>query len=97
MSGPELVVLGNGVMGSDIALSLALAGDAVVMWGRSEASLGRSRERMVRNADFVAAEGLATPTEADGAVARVEMTTNLQAAMAGATYVIEAVSEDAAL
>ena len=60
MSGRPQAVLGSGVMGADIALSLALGGETVRLWGRREEGLDAARARLRAGALFVAAEGLAT-------------------------------------
>lgn len=87
-------VLGTGVMGSDIALSLALAGEEVRVWGRRAAGLDESRARLRRNLTFLVAEGL----ERDpSAAARISWTTRRAEALAGAAFACEAVTENVAL
>lgn len=89
-------VLGSGVMGADIALSLSLGGEQVRLWGRREQGLASARERIALGAAFVADHGLATREAAEAAVARVRTTTELPEAMEGASYGIEAITEDLA-
>lgn len=93
MSGRPQAVLGSGVMGADIALSLALGGETVRLWGRREEGLDAARVRLRAGALFVAAEGLATEAEAGAALERVEPTTDRPRALDGVEIAIEAVAE----
>lgn len=93
MSDRPQAVLGSGVMGADIALSFALGGEVVRLWGRREEGLAAARERMRANVAFVSSEGLVTEPDAAAALARVELTTERGRALDGVEVAIEAVSE----
>lgn len=93
MSARPQALLGAGVMGADIALSLALGGETVRLWGRREEGLAAARERMRANAAFVAGEGLTSGPEAEAALARIEPTTDRSRALDGVEIAIEAISE----
>ncbi len=86
-------MLGAGVMGADIALSLALGGESVRLWGRREEGLAAAGVRLRENAAFVAGEGLATGPAVEAALARAEATTERARALDGVEIAIEAVSE----
>lgn len=81
-------------MGSDVALSLALGGEEVTVWGRREAGVTESRARAGRNAAFLVAEGLETD---ETALDRISWTTDRARALAGAAFACEAVTEELAL
>ncbi len=87
-------VLGSGVMGADIALSLALGGERVSVWGRREAGLEEARSRARRNAAFLVGEDL---EQDESALERISWTTDRARALAGASFACEAVTEDAGL
>ncbi len=87
-------VLGTGVMGSDIALSLALGGEEVRVWGRRAAGLEESRARARRNAAFLVVEGLERD---ESALERITWTTERARALEDVVFACEAVSEELAL
>ena len=90
---PACAVLGSGTMGAQIALSLALGGAQVTLWGRRAASVARAEERIRAAASFLVAEGLE-----DRAPARaregISATTEIDEAVSSAGFVIEAVIEE---
>lgn len=94
---PVCAVLGPGTMGAQIALSLALGGATVRLWGRKAEALSSALERCGDGFDFLAAEGLATPSQRTGVLARITPVPDLQGAVAGAGFVIEAAVEDIAV
>ena len=87
-------VVGSGVMGADIALSLALGGLTVNLWGRRESGVDEALTRIRNGALGLASEGIVASAEVTMAVGRIAGTANLATATAGARFVIEAVSED---
>ena len=89
-------VLGAGTMGAQIALSLALGGLPVRLWGRRDASLPAAMERVGAAFDFLAASGLADADEREAVLARIDTTTELSEAVGGTgrAFVIEAVAEE---
>lgn len=91
---PRCAVLGNGTMGAQIALSLALGGAKTVLWGRRPESLGASLTRAGEAYDFLVEAGLASPEDKSAILARIATTSDLAAAVRDAAFVIEAVAED---
>ncbi len=91
------VVVGAGTMGAGIALLLARHGVAVRLVARGGASVERAMARIERALAFLAEEGDLAPADATRAFARVQPSTDLPAALAGADLVLEAVTEDPAV
>lgn len=94
---PICAVLGAGTMGAQIALSLALGGASVRLWGRRAESLPAAVERMAQGYRMLAANGLADAEAEAGTLARIATTGAIDEAVAGAGFVIEAVAEDLAV
>ncbi len=94
---PGTAVLGAGTMGAQIALSLALGGAHVHLWARRAESLADSATRMDGAIDVLAENGLADPSDKSEILARIEHTTDLDHAVYGRDFVIEAISEDVSL
>lgn len=90
-------VLGSGTMGAHIALSLALAGFPVTLWGRRAETLDPALKRCGEAFDFLAGEGLAEAGERDAVLERIVVDASLEAAVAGKAFIIEAVAEDLAV
>jgi 3-hydroxybutyryl-CoA dehydrogenase len=88
----RVCVLGSGVMGAGIALSLALHGEEVRLWGRREEGVEAAAHQIDAGARFMAAQGLTDRDAVD-----VELTTHFERALDGADFAIEAVTEDLAL
>lgn len=84
-------------MGAQIALSLALGGARVRLWGRGKESLPEAEARMGEAFDFLAAAGLADAGAKPDVQARISTTGSLADAVAGADFAIEAVAEDMAV
>ncbi len=80
-------------MGAQIALSLALGGADVSLWGRRRESLDDARERIDDAAEFMTGEGLHERAN-EVANRRIDATDDFEEAVAGAEFVIEAVAED---
>lgn len=94
---PVCAVLGPGTMGSDIALSLALGGAAVRIWGRREETLPVAMERAGAGFDFLVAQGLADVGDREEVLARISPDSDMAGAVDGAGFVIEAAVEDIAI
>ena len=95
--GPEVrraVVVGAGLMGHGIAQVFALGGIAVTMQDRTDAILSAAVERIRRNLAAFVEAGLATPGEAEAAVARIRCTTDLAESVRQADFVTESIVED---
>lgn len=91
---PSCAVLGSGTMGAHIALSLALGGASVTLWGRRPDSLNPALNRCAEGFDFLAEQGLADASQRDATLARLQAEPDLESAVAGKGFVIEAVAED---
>lgn len=93
----KCAVLGAGTMGSQIALSLALGGARVTLWGRREESLAPAHATCGVSFDFLAKNGLANIGDRDDVLRRIDTTSNFGSAVDGKGFVIEAISEDLSL
>ncbi len=91
---PVCAVLCPGTMGAQIALSLALGGAAVRLWGRRAEALSPALERCAADYDFLAGEGLAEPDDRGAILSRISTHVELAEAVAGSGFVIEAAAED---
>lgn len=89
-----IAVLGSGTMGAQIALSLAVGGANVRIWGRRPEALPEALRRCEDAFDFLAAEGLADVRTRDAVMSRLTAHQEIAEAVAGAGVVIEAVAED---
>lgn len=95
MNGIEhVVVVGGGIMGSGIAQVVATAGLRVTVVDLDDGALQSTRARMEKSLGrFVKSEKL-SQEQADAALARLELTTDLAAAAGAADHAIETVVED---
>jgi 3-hydroxybutyryl-CoA dehydrogenase len=90
----NVVVVGGGTMGNGIAQVVAQSGLRVTVVDVSEEALERALARIGRSLErFVKSERL-TREEADAVRGRIETSTELEQAAAGADHVIETVIED---
>jgi len=94
---PVCTVLGAGTMGAQIALSLALGGAAVRLWGRRAESLDPALARCGDGFDFLSEQGLAEAADRDTVLSRITLEPDLAKAVSGAGFVIEAAAEDLAV
>jgi 3-hydroxybutyryl-CoA dehydrogenase len=90
----KLCVIGAGTMGHGIAQVGATAGYEVVLRDVEEAVLDEAMDSIEENLDGAVAHDKLTEGEAADALSRIEATTDLDAAVEGADFVIEAVPED---
>ncbi len=91
---PGCAVLGSGTMGAQIALSLALGGASVTLWGRREETLPAALDRCAQAFDFLVEHGLAEAGDRAATLARIRPDPHLNTAVTGNGFVIEAVAED---
>lgn len=89
----KVVVLGGGIMGNGIAQLAATAGDDAVIRDVGEAPLERAFAAIEKSLARFVKSGKLTQADADAARARLSGTTDLEAAVADADVVIEAVPE----
>jgi len=91
----RLGVVGCGQMGSGIAEVSARAGLAVVVVEATEQAARSGQERLARSLRRAVEGGKLPEAEAEAALARVQLTTELEA-LAGCDLVVEAIVEDGA-
>lgn len=89
----KCAVLGAGTMGAQIALSLALGGANVMLWGRRSGSLQPALERCVDAFDFLAKNDLVDPANKVNTISRITLSDKLED-VADCDIIIEAVAED---
>lgn len=89
----KILVVGSGAMGSQIGMVCALSGYEVAIQDVDEGMLEKARRqlesRMARNVE----KGRASREDVDAAFARMNFTTDLKSAAAGADFAIEAAVE----
>ncbi len=90
----RVAVIGTGMMGPGIALTLALAGHPVMLFGRSTASLARGLAAVDAGLQQLRDERLTTARSAQAARRRIQGSTDLAAAVARAAFVFESVAEE---
>jgi 3-hydroxybutyryl-CoA dehydrogenase len=93
----SIAVIGAGIMGSGVAQVSAAAGYKVAVQDVSEEALRRSRTGIESSLAKLASKGRMTREKADEALANIELTTDLEKAVAGKELVIEAVFENLAV
>ncbi|AFQ44301.1 3-hydroxyacyl-CoA dehydrogenase family protein [Desulfosporosinus meridiei] len=86
--------LGTGTIGPGIALTFALAGYQVNMYGRTQASIEGGIKRIAEILQRFDDHGLVDTSEMPLIMERIRGVTTLEEAMAGADFVIESISED---
>ncbi len=84
-------------MGAGIALSLALGGATVRLWGRRAEALPAALDRAAAGFDFLVTQGLDDPAERAATLARITTEADLGRAVDGAGFIIEAAAEDVAI
>jgi 3-hydroxyacyl-CoA dehydrogenase len=88
-----VAVVGAGVMGHGIAQLFAQAGSAVLLHDTDERRLAAGLAAMDDSLALLVEEQVLTARDAAAARARVRPTTDLEAALAGAGFVVEAIPE----
>jgi 3-hydroxyacyl-CoA dehydrogenase len=89
----RVAVIGAGLMGHGIAGIFALAGFPVRLCDTSPDRLEAALRSIAEELGLLAGEGLVGRSEADAATSRIEPTTELERAVAGADVVTEAIPE----
>jgi 3-hydroxybutyryl-CoA dehydrogenase len=90
----RVLVVGAGLMGRGIAQVFASRGCAVSLTDVGDEILARSLEEIRRSLVRLAEWGLGEPGEVEPTLARIRITTDLDAAAPGVDLAVEAVSED---
>ncbi|WP_435216551.1 3-hydroxyacyl-CoA dehydrogenase family protein [Streptomyces sp. bgisy034] len=93
----KVAVIGAGTMGSGIAQLCASTGHDISLVDTSEAQLERAGTAVTSSLDRFVAKDRMTREAADGALRRLEFTTELEQAVSGARVVVETVVEDLAV
>jgi 3-hydroxybutyryl-CoA dehydrogenase len=88
-----IAVVGAGTMGAQIALQCAVHQYPVRLYSRSAATLERAAQGQVRELEQRLAQQLITATEKERILGRIQRTTQLEEAAAGADLVIESAPE----
>lgn len=94
MSAARVAVLGTGMMGPGIAVTLALAGHSATLFGRTPEGLQRGVDRLERGLDQLRGGGLVTARRASAARRRIQTSTDLASAVGGAEFVFESIVEE---
>jgi 3-hydroxybutyryl-CoA dehydrogenase len=89
----RILVVGSGTMGSQIGLAAALAGYETTVQDISGQMLARARTQLAARLEATVAKGRLDAADAEGALGRLSFATDLEAAAAGADFVIEAATE----
>ena len=89
----KIAVLGAGTMGPGIATTYALHGYTTGVYSRTQETLSRAKSVIESNLKLYTEEGLTTDKAAQDALARVQYTTDLAAAVKDAWYVAETIVE----
>jgi 3-hydroxybutyryl-CoA dehydrogenase len=89
-----VAVIGTGMMGPGIALTLALAGHPLRLFGRSADSVARGLAAVDRGLQQLRAERLTTARSASAARRRIQGSTDLAATVSQAAFVFESVAEE---
>jgi 3-hydroxybutyryl-CoA dehydrogenase len=90
----RIAVIGPGMMGHAIAQEFASAGYAVMLYGRSDKRLQQALQKMERNLKELAGWDIISSDEVRPTLDRIEKTTALEEAGAGADLVVESIIED---
>lgn len=93
----SIAVIGSGLMGRGIAYVSALGGYRTLLHDLSGDALEKALARIGKDLDEGVARGKVQAGDAAAALARIEPVTELESAVAGADFVVEAIPEDLAL
>lgn len=94
LSGTNVGVIGAGSIGSSLALLCALRGAEVIVCFRSDGSLQRCKEQIEASLNLLLSESLVTPAKAQSARQKIAYQTGIDAGLARADAVFEAVAEE---
>ena len=89
-----VAVIGAGLMGRGIAYAAALGGYRTLLHDVTPGALDRAVDRMRQDLEEGVARGKVEPAARDETLSRLGATADIEAAAAGADFVIEAVPED---
>jgi 3-hydroxybutyryl-CoA dehydrogenase len=89
----NVLVVGAGAMGSQIAMTAALAGYEVALQDIDEGMLAQAKSQLGERIDRSVSKGSISRTKADAAFDRLSLTTDLATPAANTDFVIEAATE----
>ncbi len=93
MSNEKISVIGSGTMGAGIAQVCVLAGFDVTMQDINQAQVEAAQSQIARFIRRAAEKGQLTQAEAEAAISRLSVTTDLAQVAEGASWIIEAIYE----
>ena len=96
MTTPRIAIIGAGLMGSGISAVAALAGNEVVLFDADPAAVERGLAAAAAHVRQLVEGGLVSAQAGERALPRLRGEAKLDAALAGAFWVIEAISENLA-
>lgn len=89
----NIAIIGSGLMGHGIALIFASRGHTVALMDLKEDLLAEAIEQIRSNLTLMAQKGVGRVEDIEASMGRIRTTTNLNEAVAGAQFVVEAVFE----
>ena len=90
----NIAVLGSGIMGHGIAQSFLMGGYEVMLFDISEPILDTARAHVKKNLELFFKSDLIKETDIAACAQRLSTTTDLEKAVSGADFIIEAAPED---
>lgn len=96
MTYPEIkkvALYGIGIIGAGWATGLSVKGVDVALYGRSDESLEKARQKVANNFAGMVEGGLLTQTQVDDALTHITYTTDVAVALADVQLVVESVAE----
>ncbi|MFY4777340.1 3-hydroxyacyl-CoA dehydrogenase family protein [Metabacillus sp. RGM 3146] len=90
----NLSIIGSGTMGHSIALSAAIAGLEINIWGTDEQDINRGKLGIKEKAGMLKENDVISDAEYEKVFSLIHFTDSLEKCVAEATYVIEAVPEN---
>ena len=90
----NIAVLGSGIMGHGIAQSFLMGGYPVMLFDISEPILATARAHIQRNLELFFRSDLIKEADIEASLQRLTTTTDLEKAVSGADFIVEAAPED---
>lgn len=92
-----LAILGCGTMGHSIALSAALSGFEVTVWGTGEEDIARARQGIADKMKVLLSNEIFLDEEYDSIAERIRYSLSIEECVSGRTFIIEAIPENLAM
>jgi len=93
MKEEKLTILGSGTMGHSIALTAALSGLSVKVWGNTEQDIANGARGVREKLQILLQNEAITEEEKNKTGERIQFSINWEDALEGATFIIEAIPE----